>query len=84
MTKTCPRQQSILHPCVVAHGPVCYTLGSYRQPMCAGCDATPLITGVEVDIDALTREFDAYNRGEETSRDFPIPTTAQIRARKGR
>jgi hypothetical protein len=36
------------------------------------------VTGVGVDVAALTREFDAYNRTGRSTRQFPIPTPEQI------
>jgi hypothetical protein len=84
MTKRCPRQQSDTTPCVVVYGPICYTLGAYRRPMCAGCDAGPTTTGVGVDLEALTRQVDEYARTGLT-RQFPIPTDEEIiRAQKTR
>ena len=84
MTKRCPRQQSALTPCVVVDGSICYTLGAYRRPLCVGCDAGPTVTGVGVNVAALTREFEAYNRGERTTRQFPIPTPEEIARAKER
>jgi hypothetical protein len=53
--------------------------------MCCSCDASPATTGVAVDVEALTREFDAYSRHGETTRMFPTPTPEQIaRAQRAR
>jgi hypothetical protein len=84
MTKRCPRQQTALTPCVVVDGPICYTLGAYRRPLCVGCDAGPTTTGVGVNVAALTREFDAYHHTGRSTRQFPIPTIEQIARAKER
>jgi hypothetical protein len=83
MSRRCPRQQTERTPCVVVDGPICYTLGAYRRPMCVGCDMGPSITGVGVDVAALTREFDEYTRTGHT-RQFPIPTLEEIARAKRR
>lgn len=84
MTRACPRQQSERHPCVVVDGPICYTLvSSELQPICCGCDAGPMITGVPVDLEALRQQFKEY-AATGRGRQFPIPTDQQIRAARRR
>jgi hypothetical protein len=78
MSRRCPRQQTELTPCVVVDGAICYTLGPYRRPVCLGCDMGPTVTGVGVDVEALTRDFDAYHYTGRSTRQFPIPTLEEI------
>jgi hypothetical protein len=81
MTQHCSRQRSALTPCVVVDGPICYTLGPYRRPVCVSCGMGPTITGVGVDVDALTRQFEEY-AATGRGRQFPIPTPEQIAGAK--
>lgn len=57
---TCPRKRSDMTPCVITDGIICYTLDSFRHPICVGCEKGPEVTGVAVDADKLRADYDAY------------------------
>src|SRR5215472_10963137 len=46
LMKTCEYKKSDMTPCVITDGAVCYAMNSRDQPICVGCERTPVQTGV--------------------------------------